>query len=413
MTGIANQVQATVVYCVEGTLGTPPAQNSGSAKTLRRVTTSLAGAKDVYQSNEARPDLQLADMRHGTLKPGGGIESELANVAYDDLLEAVLRGTWTSGTSSLAAAYTTLAFANTSGTALAAGSVGTITRAAGSFLTEGYKVGDIVRPTGSGFGANAGVNFRIISETATVLTVTPSPAVVAATAGTSIAVQGKKLMNGLVKRSFTVEQLFPDITVSELFYGMRVNSAAIRMPPNGLNTISFAFMGTNFDDLDSGTTPAAPYFTAAQAIGTNGLFAGPQGALRFAGVEQGVITGVDLTIDNHCEAPAVVGSVIVPDIFYGQMRMTGTVSFFLQDKALLAAFKNETECDLVIYMPAAMAAPQDFLCFNMQRVKLGGATKTVGGSSGVIVQCPFSALLASATGQPNADVATLVIQRSN
>jgi hypothetical protein len=57
-----------------------------------------------------------------------------------------------------------------------------------------------------------------------------------------------------------------------------------------------------------------------------------------------------------------------------------------------------------------MTAPEDFLCFNMQRVKLGGATKTVGASSGVIVSCPFSALLANATG---ADASTLIIQRSN
>lgn len=413
MSGIANQVQATVIYCAEGTFGVAATANNVNAKTLRRVTTSLAPGKDMYQSNEARPDLQLADMRHGTLKPGGGIQGELCNVAYDDLLEALMRGTWTTGLSVPAATYTTLTFANTSGTPLAAGSLGTIAFTAGNPQTLGFKIGDIVRPTGASFGANAGVNFRITSVLSNLLQVSPSPAVLAAQAGTNIAVVGKKLTMGTVKRSFTVEQQFPDVTVSELFTGMRVNSGAINLAPNGLATVSFAFMGQNCVACDSGTTPASPYFTAPVAIGTNGLLAGPQGNLRFNGIEQGVITSYSVNVDNNCDAPPVVGTVLVPDIFYGGIRVSGSVSFFLQDKSLLNVFNNEVEADLTVFMPANMAAPQDFLCINMQRIKLGGATKTVGASSGVVVTCPYTALLPTSATDPWADLSTMTIQRSN
>jgi hypothetical protein len=412
---IANQVQATVIYCTEGgTFGVAPAAGSASAKTLRRVSSSLAPNKDTYQSGEARPDLQLADFRHGTKRPGGGLETELANVAFDDFIEALLRGTWANGTTALAATYTTIAAAITSGAAGAPGSIGTLTWTAADPIAAGFRLGDICRLVGAGFAPNNAVNFRIVGFGGTsnrTISVTPAPAVVAATAGTSMIVQGKKLLTGTVSRSFTLEQSFPDIDYTELYTGMRLGSGAFRLPPNGMATASFGFMGQDQSVLDAAN---APYFTSPAAAGTNGIFSGPAGSLRVGGIEQGIITGLDINVDLGLDAPAVVGRTTVPDIFYGPTRITGNVSAFLQDKTLTNQFINESEIDLVAYLAAAMVAPEDFLCFNMQRVKLGGATKTVGGSSGVIATFPFTALLASSTQTVlGADASTLVVQRSN
>jgi hypothetical protein len=407
---IQNQVTADVRVCPEGTFGVAPAAGSASAKVLRRVTTSLAPGKDAFESAEARPDQQIADFRHGAKRPGGGIESELCNVAYDDLFEALLRGTWAAGTSVLAATYTTIAAANVSGTVGAVGSTGTLTWTAGDPVAAGLRKGDVVRLTGSGFGANEAKNFRIVSFGGTsnrTITVTPSPAVVAAQAGTSIAVQGRKLLCGTLLRSFTVEQSFPDIDTSELYTGMRVGSGAVRVPPNGMAGVSFGFMGQDQQVLDAAS---APYFTSPTAIGTNGIYAGPNGSLRFGGGERLVVTGFDINVDLGLSAEPVVGSNLVPDIFYGRTRVTGNVSFFLEDKSLINHFINETEIELVSQLNANMSAPEDFMVFNMQRIKLGGATKTVGAQGGVICSCPYQALLANGAG---ADASTLVIQRSN
>jgi hypothetical protein len=407
---LQNQVTAQVVIGAEASFGAQAAAGLVTAKTLRRVSSSLSPGKDVYQSAEARVDQQLADMRHGTKRPGGGIEGELCNVAYDDLIEALLRGTWTTGTTTLAATYTTITAANTSGTPLTAGSIGTLTWTAGDPVAAGHRLGDVVRLTGAGFGANAGVNFRIISfggASNRTITVTPSPTAVAAQAGTNFATVGKKLLCGTTTRSFTIEQSFPDVDVSELYTGMRVGSGSFRLPPNGMSSVSFGFMGQDQQVLDAAN---APYFTAPVAIGTNGLFAGPQGSLRLGGVEQGIVTGVDINVDLGLQSQPVVGRLTVPEIFYGTTRVSGNVSAFLQDKTLINQFLNESEIDLVTYMPAAMAAPEDFLCFNMQRIKLGGASKTVGAQGGVVATFPYTALLANATG---ADASTLVIQRSN
>lgn len=407
---IQNQVTAGVVICPEATFGVAPAAGSANAKVMRRVTSSLSPGKDVFQSAEVRVDQQIADFRHGTKRPGGGIEAELANVAFDDLIEALLRGTWTTGTTALAATYTTIAAANVSGTVGAKGSTGTLTWTAGDPIAAGFRKGDVIRLTGAGFGANEAKNFRIIgfsSASNRTITVTPSPAAVAAQAGTNMAVQGRKLLCGTQLRSFTVEQTFPDVDVSELYTGMRLGSGAFRLPPNGMSSVSFGFMGQDQQVLDGAN---APYFTSPTAAGTNGIFAGPNGSLRFGGGERLVVTGLDINVDLGLSSDAVVGSDIVPDVFYGRTNITGNVSFFLEDKSLISQFIAETEIELVSQLTANMAAPEDFVCFNMQRIKLGGATKTVGAQGGVIVSCPYQALLANATG---ADASTLVVQRSN
>lgn len=411
---IQNQVTAEVVVCPEATFGTAPSAGSASAKKLRRVSTSLALGKDVFQSAEARPDQQVADMRHGTKRPGGGIEGELCNVAYDDLIAALLRTTFVAGTTTLAATYTTIAATNTSGTVGEDGSIGTLVWTAGDPVTEGFRVGDVVRLTGAGFGANAAKNFRIISFGGTsnrTITVTPSPAVVAAQAGTSIGVAGRKALIGTDKPSFTLEQSFGDIDMSELFVGMRVGSGAFRVPPNGMATVSFGFMGQNMSVKEGAD---APYFTAPTAIGTDGIFAGPQGALRFAGVEQAVVTGVDINVDLGLSADPVVGRDTVPAIFYGVTQVNGSVSLFLEDATTLNAFINESQVELVVMVDSG-AEPANFLCFNMQRVKLGGATKTVAAQGGVVQTHPFTALLVTgpATTNGGKDVSSLVIQRSN
>lgn len=408
---IQNQVTASVIIAPESTFGTAAPTGAANAITLRRVSSSLALGKDVFQSAEVRPDQQVVDMRHGTRRPGGGIEAQLSNAAFDPLLEALLRGTWVAGVSVLPAVYTTVAAANTVGTPLTPGSLGTLTWAAGDPVAAGFRVGDVVRLTGSGFAANQNINFRIISFGGTsnrTITVTPSPAVVGAQAGTNMAVPGSKLICGTARRSFTVEQLFGDIEVSELYTGMRVGSGAIRIPPNGMATCSFGFMGQDMVILDGASSP---YFTAPVAAGADGIFAGPQGSLRFAGAERGVVTGVDINIDVGLSADPVVGRDTVPDIFYGTTTVSGNVSAYLEDKSLIEKFVNESEVELVSLLQASgSVAPIPFMCFNLPRIKLGGATKTVGAQGGVIATFPFTALKAGATG---VDASTIVIQRSN
>lgn len=400
--GVQSAVEVTLNYLAESTFGVPA--GPGGSKTLRRVSSSLAANRDTYASNEARADLQVSDLRHGMNSARGTIDGELSTQTYDDLIEAALRGAWTT-----IAAITPTQFAT--GITIANGgeaNTSTITFAgAGNLFTLGMRVGMIVRLTGHNTSANNNVNLRITTLTSTVMTVTPRiTAAAQQAAGWSASAPGRTLLMGTTKRAFTFEQWLPDAATYELFTGCRINGFNLNVPPNGMATIGFDVLGIN------GAVAAAAYFTSPTAAPNTGIVSGVDGTIRVAGAEQAVITGLQLNLTNNMTMQPVIGSRITPEVFHGRMVLTGSVSAFLSDASLVNAFLNETEVDIAATLQSgAVANVKPFIGVSMQRVKFTGAQKTVGPDGGVIVQFPFQALLNTASN--GFDATTLSLHRSN
>lgn len=397
MPGIQESVGVTLTYGVESTFGTAAA-GGGASQAVRRVSSTMSLAKDAFASNEVRSDQQISVFRHGGHRISGMIEGELSTVTYDDWLAALLRGTWVVGVSKSQTDFTNVTIAT----------VGVCTFGTGNPITQGFKIGDIVRWTGLSVTANNNINVRITALTATTMTTYPALADNTLDASFTVAVVGRKLLMGLGTNIFTIEQNNATSDVSELFTSCRVAGASIRMPPNGIASVSFEFQGQKGSVLSAAS---APYFTAITAAPETDALTGIEGGLRLAGVEQTIVTGLDLSVSLNMSSQPVIGTPYVPDIFYGRMTVTGSISFFLKDETLLNAFLNETEVDLVVNALASGVAPQEFLCFNMQRVKLTSVQKQVGGDGGVIVSAQIQALRKPITS--GYDVSTLVIQRSN
>lgn len=395
---IQSAVRTQVVYKAETSLSTLP--GASGAQILRRVSSSLGLNKDAFTSNEVRPDMQIGDVRLGGRSVRGGIEGELSVQTYDDWLAALLRTSWVAGVSASPTDFATgVTPANAGGTFTFAG--------AGSLITKGFKIGDIVRCTG--MAGNNGINYRITGLTATVMTVTPKPVTSAqVTSGWTVAVQGSKLVPGVLTPSFTIEQQHLDVAFSERFVGCRIGGANINLPPNGIGTVQWDVMGIDGQNMSAGSYP---YFTSPNPVTTTGVLTGIEGGVRLNGVEQAIVTGVQLSVANNLGGGAVVGSVLSPDVFYGRMVVTGQVSAYLADATLLDAFVNEALMDLVVQASASGAAPQSFLCFNMQNVKFTGISKSIAAEGGVIVQFPIQATVGSPGA--NQDVGSLSIQRSN
>lgn len=394
---------ATVAYKAETTFGVDPGDTG--AQLLRRVSSSLNLNKDSFASNEVRSDLQIADMRHGGRSARGTIEGELSNATYDAFFEAALGGAWASGVSVSPSDFATgVTIATSGGT-----STLTFAGAGGSLITKGFKVGDIVRATGLTTAGNNNKNLRIVALTATVMTV--FPAIAAATqqaSGWAVAVAGKKLLMGTTKRSFTMEQSYPDVSTFERFNGVRVGGFTVGVQPNGMSTVSWEMLGQN------GLAPyGSAYFTSPAAETATGILSGIDGALRLNGVEMGIVTGLQMQMTNNLSIQPVIGSTIAPDVFVGRKVVTGSVSAFLDGVGLLQAFEAETEMDIVAVLQASGNAPQDFLSFSMQRVKFSAGTKSIGPDGGVVVQFPFQALLKQGGSTTTFDQSTLAIQRSN
>lgn len=87
--------QVGLSYIEEVTPGTTPA--TPVFKEMRVVGNDLALSKDALLSDERRSDRQITDVRHGNRSVGGPIPFEFSADNFDDMLEAVLQGTWATG----------------------------------------------------------------------------------------------------------------------------------------------------------------------------------------------------------------------------------------------------------------------------------------------------------------------------
>jgi len=400
---VQNSAQATIAYKVEGTLNTPP--GASGAQLLRRTTSSLNPVKDSFASGEVRSDQQIYDVRHGMRSARGQISGELSTATYDEFLQALLRGTWAVGVSTSPADFATGVTIATSG------STSTLTFAgAGNLITKGFRVGDIIRLAGMTNPLNNATsigNLRIVGLTSTVMTVYPAlTATAQQAAGWTVTVPGSKLTYGTTKRSFTIEQQMADASVWEAYSGCRIGGMTLNAGPSGMTTVDWDIMGMSFN---IGTSSA--YFTSPTAETTTGVLSGVDGFIRLNGVEQGVVTGLQLNLTDNLSMTPVIGSTFAPDIFYGRSVATGSVSAYLQDATLANAFINESEIDLVAVLEASGPNPQEFLAFNFQRIKFTSYTKQITGDGGIIAQFPFQALLKPAAS--GYDQTTLTIQRSN
>jgi len=393
-----------VAYKVESTFGNAPTQ--ASAQALRRVQSTLDLSKDTYQSNELRPDLQIADYRHGVRKVAGKISGELSCKTYADFMAAGLKRAFTAGVSA----------ATVSLTIVGTGPTYTVTRAAGSYLTDGFKVGTVIRlSVGALNAANLNKNLMITALTATVATVIVLNAVALVAegpiTGCTVTTVGKRTYiptSGHTDLSFAVEHWYSDLSQSELFLGCKMDKISMNLPPTGMATVDFDFMGQDVADVASKRGAVAlntQYFTTPTAVTTTATMAAVNGVIRIGGVAVASLTGLSIEIDPTYSGDPVVGSNIVPQLFAGKVAVTGQFTAYFDSTALRDAFFAETEIDLMAAFTADNTAAADFIAIAIPRLKLGGSSKN-DGDGGLVQTIPFQALLNVAGGTGLATEAT-------
>lgn len=400
-------VKKAVSYKKEVTFGTIPAATGPFGQAMRRVTSNIELTKATFKSAEIRPDLQVGDFRHGGRSVSGSIAGELSVGTHADFIASGLRQAWQAVATS--GALTTVAAAVTTG------AQGTLTRSAGSFLTDGFKLGDVVRCTGwtTTATANNAHNFWIISLTATVMTglfldgVAMAPKV----AGDSVIITqaGRKTWTpatGQTNDSYAIEHYFADIGQSEVFSGCRVSQIDVKLPATGMAGLDVMFMGQNMVPASS------QYFTTPLAVTTGSTLAAVNGALILGGQVVGIVTGANIKLNGNATRGDIVGSVFTPDVFMGRVEVDGQLTIYFQDAVARDAFVNETEMGLSIALTANNTANSDFQVFSMPRIKFNGANKS-DGEVGLILTAEFRALFNTNGGAGTSTVqTTMTVQDS-
>lgn len=408
----------------ESTYGIAPAAGDTNAQLLRRVTCDIAPNIATFKSAEIRPDRQLVTFRHGTQTVRGTLRGELAPGTYTDTIFAsLLACTPAAGSISDLSAVTVTYVAAASGTPA------TITRSAGSFITDGIKWGDIIRLANSSVSANNARNFRVLGITALVITVSRTPSSTAdaalvnasvealtagsdaSTASLTATVTGKKLVSPdpltggtLQDPSFTLEQFFSDQNLSELYTGNKPTDARLNFVPSGLTTMDSTFMGHAY------TTQSGQYFTATTPATTTQALTGVSGTIRVDNIDIGLVTSCQMTIAGGHTVDPVIGTPFVPFVFPGIIDVSGTLSILFFDETFFNAAINETVVDLLLNQTVSPGlANSEFLTFRASNVKLNSVTKD-DGPKAIIGTYSFQALKGPTLS--GYDSSTIVIQDS-
>ena len=378
--------------------------SSGSGGTaLPRTSSNIALKKASYSSSTIKLSQQRSDFRHGIRSVDGTISGELNVGVYQKFEESMLRQAWQT-------AATTTALTTVTAQATAP----QFSRSTGSFLTDGFKVGDVIRWTGMTTSGNNSNNFLITAMTATTLTgiFLNGSAVANQITGTSVtaSVVGKKTwipQTNHTRDYYSIEHFHSDVAQSELFTDCMVGQMAVKLPATGMATVDFSVMGL---DMTSGTSQVLTTPTAATE---GGNITAVNGALYINGTAVGLITGMDFTVNGNVTAPGgVVGSNKDPDLFPGAFDVKGNATVYFQDAIMRDMFVNESEVSIIAAFTTGSTAAADFKVYVFPRVKFDAASKD-DGEKGLIATMGWTALENIAGGAAVSSVATtMTIQDS-
>lgn len=377
-----------------------------AGQVLRRTTGSLSLEKETYNTaDEITTVQQVKSSRHGARQVSGNLNGLVSPGTYSDFFQALMRKD-AAATSSVTGLSITIA---------ASGSNYTLTRATGSWITDGIKIGDVVRLTAGSFNAaNLNKNLLVVTETATVLTVAVVNGVAMVAEGpiasATLAVPGKKTMvpaSGHTNIYYTIEEWMSDISRSLVSQDVKVGQAQVEFPGSGNLTASFSMVG--LDQTASGSV----YFTAPTGESTTDILASASGILLVGGTAVATITQASVTINGNAQpASAVVGSNVRPDVFSGKVTVSGSFSYYYEGGTISDAFLNETETSLVLVNTDGTEANADFVTLVLNRIKINSEGRD-DGETGIIGQCQFEAIYKADGGAATAYDATSIAMQDS
>lgn len=380
------------MYAVEEvTYGTTP--NNPALDTVRITGTTLGLSKDSLQSEEIRSDRQIADYRQGANQVAGDINFELSYGSFDQFLEAVL----------LSADWAAPA---TTGTTTLSQTATTITRASGSFITDGFTAGMEVEVSGfAGSGANGQMLVTMVEAlTLTVTALEGQTLAIEAGDGDELVLASNRAASGTERRSFSFIRYFADIQSSDkpyhIFRGCELNSLQLTIAANSMITGTMSVVGQSMATAQDLTGLGTPTYNS---VSTTSPFDSFTGSLDEGGTSIAVITEISLTLQNGIEPRFVVGSTnsIYPSI--RRSNLTGQITAYFEDSTLIDKFINETESSITFRLPDSAGNAQRY---TIPRIKYTGGQPDVSGEGPITLAMPFQALL-DATEATN-----LVIQRT-
>jgi hypothetical protein len=361
MAGTVGQgIYKKLAYKKQTGLGSPASGSGGQY--LRRETATFKKTNATYTSDEITSYQQYTGDSYGPGQTAGEINGLLSPKTYADLLGSLNRSAFA-------------AVSAITGLSLTIAGTGpfTLTRGTGSFLTDGVKIGDVVRITaGTYTGVASNLNLLVTNVTALALTVmVPNGKVLSAQgpiASSTLTIVGKKSVTpdtGQANDYYTFEEWFGDLSRSRTWPDSQIAKAEIAIPATGNATIKVSTIGL------ARTKGSTQVLTSPATETTTAHMTAVNAVLFLAGTQMTVATSLNVTIDGQLTAgDPVIASPNISDVIKGDIKVSGTVTVQYQDETVSNNFDNQTAITISAVLFADTSDTSDFIGITIPRAKL-------------------------------------------
>jgi hypothetical protein len=363
--------QRDLYYAKETSYGVGPSPLDMTE--VRNTEDTISLVRDSFVSDERRGDRGIHDMRLGNKQPAGDISFEFSYGAFDDFLLAGL------GASAWVAPYTDLTVSVT-----VDADEKTYTRATGSWLTSGVKVGDTITVTGLTTTAD-NITAKVTAVTATILTFGDATGLVDITVaeGGVFNTDARVIKKGSTVTSFAIEKAFTDVNEYQLYTGGIVNTVNLEVSPNAMITGSFGMM---FQDAENGGTV---YHNDITGVVTNRPFDAFTGYIKENDTTNSIASSLSISLDNGFERNFVLMQNTAPQMTSGKSNVTGSVTLYFSDSIIYDKFVNETESSIELRLADD---ENNGYVITLPRIKYTSADTPVSSDGAIINTMNFQAL---------------------
>jgi hypothetical protein len=312
-----------IVYIEETVIGETPV--AGDFDTVRFISEALSGSPETTESQQIRTDRLSNGQVVTGLTVAGDIGFELSKEApIDSFMESAMQ-------SDFAAAIAMNEDFTTDNTAK------TIVRAAGSYITDGVAVGDLL--SFSGFASsviNAAQVF--VTEVTSATSIKYSGTLVDEGPTTATVSIASKIGIGITKKSFSMMKEFEDLTDKAINYrGMMVNTMSLNVAYGEIVNGSFGFVGTDYEPVEV----AANFMTDGRTVNASATTQSLNGSVDMpliisdsAGVLDEIafcIQSAEISLDNNSRPENCIGEAAPQDHNFGVSAVSVNLTAYLSD----------------------------------------------------------------------------------
>lgn len=304
------------------------ASGFGSFRTARFTQEQYSGTPDTTESQQIRTDRLSSGQIVTGLTVAGGHNFELSKeLALEDFMESAMFNPWVQ--SALKSGTFAIDMEDVDGP--------TLSRSAGSFVTDGVKKGDFIVLSNFAVAGNNAVIFVSSVSALEIIFAHPTGMVTAVAEAANYQVCDK-LSVGTTKKSLTVEKTFLDLSNKALIYrGCLVSQMELNIEYGNLITGTFQTSGNGYVNADAASEFASylEYFDDPATTNTlNGSVDMPFVATDVTGLwqqDQFCLQSLKLQLNNNLTVQNCIGRAAPRDYSPGTAAITASLSSYLKD----------------------------------------------------------------------------------